>query len=278
MPQDQVQITILVDNQAGPGLAVEHGFSLWIETRHRRILFDTGQGQALWPNTRALGVDPAAADTLVLSHGHYDHTGGIARVLEINPACRVYGHPGIVAPRWAVRDGETRAIGIPAPSLAAVEGLAPARRTWVSAPLPLGPRMGLTGPIARCTDFEDPGGPFFLDPAGRHPDPISDDLALWIDTRHGVVVCVGCCHAGLVNTLAQVRRINGQKPIHALIGGFHLVAAGRLRLDRTIATLRGLQPALVVPCHCTGEPAMAALQAAMPEQVRFGAAGTVYRF
>ncbi len=279
MNAPEVKITILVDNQAAaPGLAVEHGFALWIEAGNRPILFDTGQGQALAPNAEALGVDLAAAEVLVLSHGHFDHTGAVDQVLAAAGACKIYAHPEFARPRYAVREGVARKIGIPPQSLEAIEKLAPQRRVRVSGPLRLAENIGLTGPIARRTAYEDTGGPFFLDDRGRDPDPIEDDLALWIDTPGGLVVCTGCCHAGLVNTLEQVRRLNDRKPIRAVIGGFHLVAAGSERLSRTIEVLKALDPGLVAPCHCTGERAMDVLQQAMPEKVKPGAAGMIYRF
>ena len=278
MTAHEVKITILVDNQAAPGLAVEHGFALWIEAGNQPILFDTGQGQALAPNAEALGIDLAAAQALVLSHGHFDHTGAVPHVLAAAGACKVYAHPKFAQPRYAVRDGVAREIGIPPQALAAIEKLAPQRRAQVSGPLRLSENIGLTGPIVRRTAYEDTGGPFFLDARGRNPDPIDDDLALWIDTRRGLVVCAGCCHAGLVNTLEQVRRLNNQRPIRAVIGGFHLVAAGSERLSQTIEMLKALDPDLVAPCHCTGERAMDVLQQAMPEKVKPGAAGMIYRF
>ncbi len=242
------RITILVDNFAAPGLAVEHGLSLWIETGGRRILFDTGQGDALEPNARALGVDAGDAGILVLSHGHYDHTGGVARVLRQAPNITVYCHPGVMRPRYAVREGGPKEIGIPARSRAALEALPAERFHQVLQPVSLFQGVGLTDPVPRETDYEDPGGPFYLDPLGAKEDVIEDDLALWIRTGSGVVVCAGCSHAG------------------------------RRRLEQTVAALRALDPELVVPCHCTGEDAVWVLRRALGERVGPGAAGTAFTF
>jgi len=90
---NSLKITILVDNNAGNGLSCEHGLSLWVEAGERRILLDTGQGGALSPNAEKLGIDLSRTDCLVLSHGHYDHTGGISRLLRIAPETDVCCHP-----------------------------------------------------------------------------------------------------------------------------------------------------------------------------------------
>lgn len=103
MRSEGVKITIPVDNQAGGDLIAEHGLSLWIETEGKHILFDTGQGTALENNARVFGIDLSKAEFLVLSHGHYDHTGGIAQVLQQAHNAGVYSHSGIVQPRYAIR-------------------------------------------------------------------------------------------------------------------------------------------------------------------------------
>jgi len=273
-----MKITILVDNQAAGQLRGEHGLALWIEAEGRQILFDTGQGHALEPNARVLGLDLGRTEVLVLSHGHYDHTGGIPAVLRRAREIQVYGHPGIVEPRYSIRDGAAKLISMPSESLAALDRLPAANLHWVSQPVNLSERIGLTGPIPRETGYEDPGGPFYLDPEGRRPDPIDDDLALWVKTDQGLVVCVGCSHAGLVNTLNQVRRLASGLSVYAVIGGFHLLQAGRARMEQTLAALRLLEPERVIPCHCTGEQAAALLRDGLGEGVTIGAAGMTLVF
>jgi len=273
-----VKITILVDDQPRDGLVAEHGLSLWIETEGKRVLFDTGQGSALENNARVLGVDLGRADVLVLSHGHYDHTGGIAQVLQQDRKADVYCHAGVVQPRYAIRDGRPKSIQMPRESMAAIDELPSQRLQWVQKPMLLSEKIGMTGPIPRETHYEDSGGAFYLDPEGRRLDPIDDDLALWIRTDDGLVVCVGCAHAGLVNTLNYVRRLSNALRIRAVIGGFHLLNTSRERLDRTIAALRLFGPDIVVPCHCTGELSVVVLRNALGERVSPGAAGMTYQF
>jgi 7,8-dihydropterin-6-yl-methyl-4-(beta-D-ribofuranosyl)aminobenzene 5'-phosphate synthase len=278
MNADTIKITILVDNQAAPGLVAEHGFSLWIETANRHILFDTGQGRAFEKNACALGIDLAATDILVLSHGHYDHTGGVPQCLRMARKAELYCHPGAVHPRYSVRNGESKSLQMPRKTMLAIDTLSSEQVHWVQQSLFLTDTVGLTGPIPRETDFEDTGGPFFLDTKGLRPDPMEDDLALWIRTDNGLIVCVGCAHAGVVNTLHHVQRLNQGMRIRAVIGGFHLLNAGQQRLARTIDALRLLAPDQVIPCHCTGERAMVELSKAFVETCCPAVTGTTCIF
>lgn len=278
MTSPQVAITLLVDNQSGPGLTAEHGLALWIETQQIRILFDTGQGPALPANARALGIDLSTADHLVLSHGHYDHTGGLLHVLQVAPDVHVHAHPGVVQPRYRRREPAPQTIHMPAGARAALRRLPEHRRHWVAEATALTNAIGLTGPIPRRTPYEDPGGPFFLDREAQHPDPIADDLALWIRTEDGLVVCTGCCHAGLINTIDHIRRLNGGAALRAVIGGFHLIDAEPRRLAQTVKALADLPVARIIPCHCTGDPAVRILEAVLGDKILPGAAGQTHRF
>lgn len=278
MGASPIAITILVDNQAGPGLTTEHGFSLWIEGDGRHILFDTGQGPALPMNARTLGVDLRQTDMVVLSHGHYDHTGGIPHVLQVAPNANVYCHPGVVQPRYSLRNGSPKPAHMPSASMAALDRLPEKHLRWTSEAVMLSENIGLTGPIPRQTTFEDTGGAFFLDPEARHADPIEDDLALWIKTDQGLVVCVGCCHAGIINTLTHVRRLSGVAPIRAIIGGLHLLNADDRRLNHTLAAMQTIPIETVIPCHCTGDRAMDQLDAVMGAKTRRSSSGATHHF
>ncbi len=274
-----MRITILVDNAGAAGLRAEHGLSLWIEARGRRILFDTGQGNALRGNARGLRAPLERTDTIVLSHGHYDHAGGLAGVLKLAPAARLIVHPSALFPRFSLPAGKPpRSIGFPPSALSACLRARPGQIIWATRPVFIARGVGVTGPIVRRTAYEDSGGPFYLDTGGREKDPFADDQALWIESPAGVIVCVGCCHAGLVNTLNQVRRTTGARRIRAVIGGFHLGAAGQDRLRRTADALGALSPELMAPCHCTGEKAVRVLRKALGEAVVSVRAGSTFTF
>jgi len=279
MTPGDARLTILVDDHRGrDDLGAEHGFSLWIETGGKYILFDTGQGGALERNARALGIDLSETDAVVLSHGHYDHTGGLTAALTLAPKAEIFCHPGIYQPRYAVRDGTLKPVQMPEASAEALGRIPDGSFHLVLDPVFLTGRVGVTGPIPRETAYEDAGGPFYLDGEGRSPDPIVDDQALWIRTDAGLVVCVGCAHAGLVNTLNRIRFLNDGSRIRAVIGGFHLLQAGRDRLVRTVAALESFGLETLVPCHCTGESAITFIRGAFPGRVFPGTVGTVFRF
>jgi len=273
-----VTVTILMDDVAAPGLAGEHGLALWIETDGLRILFDTGQSGAFVDNARALGMPLATATTLVLSHGHYDHTGGVAHALAHAPGMQVYAHPAVTQPRFSMRAGVAKDLQMPADARLALAQHPPARLHWVRQPTMLAPTVGLTGPIPRTTTGEDVGGPFFLDAAGTQPDMIEDDLALWIATPAGVVVCCGCCHAGVINTLRYIGRLAGTTRSAGIIGGLHLLHADAPRMAATIAALRAHAPQQIIAGHCTGAPAVQALRHAFPGRVTGAGTGAHYEF
>jgi 7,8-dihydropterin-6-yl-methyl-4-(beta-D-ribofuranosyl)aminobenzene 5'-phosphate synthase len=280
LPGSGVKITILVDNQASDGLVAEHGLALWIETKDTNILFDTGQGNALEPNAKALGINLAKTNILVLSHGHYDHTGGINRVIRQSRHVDVYCHPAIVQPRYSIRNGKAKSIRMPKESVEVFASIQDKYLHWVQHPtmLLLSAGIGITGPVPRKTDFEDAGGPFYLDPDGERPDPIADDMALWIWDDNGIIVCVGCAHSGIVNTLDYIWHLGNSRRIRAVIGGFHLHAASHKKLSQTIAALQAFDPALLIPCHCTGDTAVDQLRQAFGDRVSPGAAGKTFQF
>ena len=274
MPCNDIQIRIVVDNKGSAGLVEEHGFSVWIEVSGHRILFDTGQGKALIPNAAMLGCDLKRIDMLVLSHGHYDHSGAISQVLQIAPDIKMFCHAASFLPRYSIRPGETpRNISMNLSDKEAILDISANRVHWVTAPHRIIPDVGISGTIPRIHPKEDTGGPFFLDPEGRHPDLIKDDMSMWIHTDRGLIIITGCCHAGLINTVEHIRSVSGVDKVFGVIGGLHLVNASRERLEATCSALRKWNPEFVIPCHCTGEEAITYLCNELGTKVTPGYAG-----
>lgn len=269
-------ITVLVENTTSdPGLLAEHGLSLWIEYGNRHILFDTGQSDILVQNAKALNIDLAQADAIVLSHGHYDHTGGLSTVLDIAPKARLYLHPAAIEPKFSRNSPETRSIGMPDSARQAIRNR---EIIWTELPTQVFDGMGITGQVPRVNNFEDAGGAFFLDEDCREPDLLLDDQALFIESSTGLIVVLGCAHAGVVNTLQRISDINRRKHFYAVMGGMHLLNAIPERIERTITSFRQYDLQRIGPAHCTGGNAVERIRSAFPEQCFDCSVGTWIRF
>jgi 7,8-dihydropterin-6-yl-methyl-4-(beta-D-ribofuranosyl)aminobenzene 5'-phosphate synthase len=274
----RLAITVLSENAAGPArVLAEHGLALWIEADAHRILFDTGQGLVLQHNADELGVDLAEADAVVISHGHFDHLGGLPSVLDRLSNARLFVHPGAFVARYSRHgDHPPEPVGATSVDLATIQR-AIAEVVLTEEPTAVVAGVHVTGPIPRVNDFEDTGGAFFLDRAGTQPDPIGDDQALFVATSEGVVVFVGCAHAGTVNTLEYVAALIGQERIFAIVGGMHLIHASQRRLSETAGAIDRLGVRQIGPCHCSGGMATARLAATTSAQVLNLAAGSRVR-
>ena len=278
MESQPAGVTLLVDNTVGGRqLLGEHGLAFWIQWGLDRILFDTGQGLTLRNNAHRLGAPLAKVDAVVLSHGHYDHTGGLAGVLHSAPHAKVYAHPAAFAPKYSRNDDRTsRNIGSPLTE----EQVRQRAGAWIPTTglTEVCPGLFATGPIPRTTDFEETGGPFFLDKSCQHGDPLVDDQAIFFEAVRGVVVLLGCAHAGVINTLRYIHELTGGKAIHAVIGGMHLRSASQERVSRTIQALRRFNVERLGPAHCTGMSASAQMWVTFPERCFPCSVGTTVKF
>ena len=242
-------IHCIVDTLAEAGYKSEFGLSLFIETNGRRILFDTGAGEALIPNAARMGLDLNSATDIVLSHGHYDHTGGLAE-LDPPPQTPVYVGRDIVEPCWSLHDDGTKhRITMPPESQSV---LAKCRVHEIDAFTGIYPGIFLTGPIPRESG-EDCGGHFFSDEACTMPNLIPEEQSLLLVS--GVLI-TGCCHAGIINTIEVCRKNRPDVAIRTIIGGLHLRHVNEDRLERTAAYLASLGLERLILMHCTGENAV----------------------
>ena len=255
-------ITLLVDNKAETGLKYEHGLSIFIEHQGKRILFDNGQDdEALFYNAEKLGVPLTDLDIIILSHGHYDHSGNLDTLLKNNPDAVFYAHPDCTKTRYSLHPGKApRTISLRKNVMEALEAFPEKQKKFISSATEIAPRMWLTGQIPRICDVEDTGGPFFLDKERIKADLLHDDISLWIETADGLVVVSGCCHSGLINTLNHIKKQAAQTTIKCLLGGLHLLNANQERMDATIDYLNKQGIGNIYPAHCTGDNAMSLLQ------------------
>lgn len=274
--QQPSNITLLVDNKAGEGLECVHGFAAWIRIRDRRILFDTGQKDVILKNSERLGINLADAEVLVLSHGHDDHTDNLADFYTINPNAPMYCGRNIDADRFCCRPGEQALNWSPPPSAKKIfETLPPEQKHVLDKPLYLLPGVAITGPVPRLTTFEDVGDALFLDIEARKPDPVSDDMSMWFETDKGLVILLGCCHSGIVNTVNYIRQVSGIEKISGIVGGMHLIRASKERMDKTLEAMKSWNMDFLIPCHCTGDNAMQQMKDYLGDIVTFGHTGTV---
>jgi len=272
-----LRITVLAENTVrGVDLLAEHGLALWIETDGHRILFDTGQGKVLRHNAMHLEIPLDSVEIVVVSHGHFDHTGGLRETLKTNEQASVCLHPAALEAKYArEKTPPHRGIGIPRVHRQALRGIAQ-RLLWTRKPTTLFEGVHLTGEIPRRNDFEDAGGPFYTDESCTQADPLVDDQALYIETSAGLVVVLGCAHAGVVNTLDYIAELTGRDRVYAVLGGMHLGRANARRLEATVAALERYGVRRAGLAHCTGTRAASYLSSRMPAECFECSVGSVF--
>ncbi len=256
-------LVVLIDNQPGEGLAGEWGLSLLIASGGQRWLWDTGASRLFLDNARRLGIDLSEVDGLALSHGHYDHVGGLAALMEAGFSGPVVAHESVLLHRFSVTAEERREVGVPPPlrallydTLRSVESdheLAPGLRFLTDIPRRPGACQAVDG--------------LFLDPSGQQPDSLPDDAFLLLETPHGAVVILGCCHSGVANSLLRASDLLDGGRILGVVGGLHLYKADVEALEEAATVIEELGISFVAPGHCTGDAAMAFLEERFPGRI-----------
>lgn len=251
-------LRILADNRsADPALAFEHGWSVWVDLQAAGAwLWDTGQTGLFYDNAAACGINPTTAAGVALSHGHDDHAGGLPTLLARGYTGPIIGHPDVLSRRYSKRDGSTyRSIGMGDGRLAdGLPGFLP-----VTDIARLAPGLTFVTGIARRPGNVEAIVHLYRDTAGHEPDSVPDDACLVIDGAKGPAVLLGCCHAGLANTLEHLRHRLGLATVTTLIGGLHLLGAPAQALDEIERTLAAFAVQTVYTGHCTGEAGESAL-------------------
>lgn len=311
LPQvDRIRITSVVDNfldlllrDDGPArrrprqqkayercLCAEHGLAELVESRRGAdtlpLMFDFGASPMVFLHNldllvRDYAVDLSRIATLVLSHGHWDHFGGLLALLRERRAslpeqAHLYTGEDAFLARWQQAPRQPRRdMGMLDQDAVEAQGVEVVK---VREPQVLDGQALLSGQIARCTDYEVMPESMRVDHDGEDVrDELPGEQSLVYHLRgKGLVVLTACGHAGVVNTVMHAREVTGVEDVHAIIGGFHLSGAPQERIERTADDLVAFDPDIIVPMHCTGIETIDALRERAPGKVILNSAGTRY--
>ena len=282
-----IRVSVLAENIAGgPRILGEWGWGVLIEVDGQRILFDTGPSISSCHNARTMGIELGQVDKVVLSHSHFDHTGGLHDFLlsRRGKGVSVIAHPHIWSKRYirAKDEDEYTFMGMPF-QRQELESLG-ARFELATNPVELSENSLTSGEIPMTTDFEKKSIPAFgglgryiKDDSGIITDTVLDDMAIIVKTEVGLVVILGCAHRGIINTLRHARNITGIEKIYAVLGGAHLYSESSERVETTIAALKELDVQRMGLCHCTGLKAITRMVQEFGERFFFCSAGTIHQ-
>lgn len=263
-----MKISILTENTVYKrGFLGEHGLSVLIETEDRRYLFDTGQSNVFLHNAAKLQLSLKELDGVILSHGHYDHCGGMENLPQQDKELPVYIHQKAFEKKYAenLKTGELRYIGLENtenwPEWARLHKLQGGCNE-------IGAGIYLLSEIPYTTEFEPLPKGFWKDSEQSSPlelvaDTMEDEQLLVIEREEGLCVFAGCAHPGIINCLHYVQSIFPNIHIHSLLAGMHLKGCGRERVQKTILALQELEIDRIIPLHCTGLRAIAAIREAL---------------
>jgi len=273
---EETRFTLLCDNNASAlfGVLGEHGFSMLIERGEEKVLFDTGQGFTLAHNAHVLGVDLREISHVVISHGHYDHTGGLEEVLHPSREISIHLHPHCFKPKYASLSPEAQVfIGMKL-SKEYIEGRR-GRINTITEFKEVVPGIYFSGEIEQEEEFSIKDPRLLAEIDGKiQPDPFKDDISLLVETHSGPIVVLGCAHAGVVNILRHFSRETGLKKFHGIIGGTHLgfFPPGDA-LDNILKEMERFSLEFIAPCHCTGPVAAAHCHRRFGDRFEFVGAG-----
>ena len=285
----------------------EHGFSALLEisykhentTNTNKFLFDTGVSKdGVVNNSDVLGINLKDIETIILSHGHFDHISGLISTLgRLKKSVEIIAHPEAFLRRWLVYPNGNKArmdflneeeINQAGGIIIRVDKISflPRNANMHSKEKTnhTNNRVMITGEIPRVTKFEK-GFPLQYKEQDNEidlvPDPlVSDDQALIMNVRNkGLIILTGCGHAGIVNTIKFAKKVTGIKKIYCVIGGFHLSGQDyEDSIPLTMAELTRIDPQYIVPCHCTGWKATNKIIDIMPEKFIQSSVGSTFYF
>ncbi|NLZ46660.1 MAG: MBL fold metallo-hydrolase [Clostridiales bacterium] len=246
-----VKLSILTnDTVTKRNFLAEHGLSLFIETKGFKILFDTGQSDVFSKNASNIGIKLAETNCIVLSHGHYDHCGGMEYFKYKMP--NVYVHNNAFINHYTLNNNNTyKDIGIPWSQ--DFKNKIKHKIKHIQNKTSIADGIFVCGEIPSTEEFEGvPQGFYTEDNNQKSYDIFKDEAVLVVDTEKGLCVFLGCSHTGVVNCIKQVKRLFPDKNIYMVAGGMHLLKASEMRILMTIQYIINEGIEKIIPLHCTG--------------------------
>lgn len=269
-----MRITVLVENTSRAGLPVEHGLSLHIAMENgRQLLFDMGQSDLFVHNATVLNVDLSQVDVAVLSHGHYDHGGGLPHFLSVNSSAPVYVHRNAFQPHYSLRDTRMTFIGL-RPTLSNHTRLVLCNDVEHLSP------DSLIFSLTNSGSHRPPGNHLLYGPDKTHLDTFDHEQNLLLTEGTHRVLFAGCAHNGISNIVRQATLLAGCAPTH-VIGGMHLLKCGLSTADEKTYihhladTLLNMSDTLYFTMHCTGVKPYERLHAHMSDRIAYLSCGDV---
>lgn len=279
------KLTTLIENHADKEekYVCEHGFSIFIESidleQSIRLLMDTGQSGLFYDNAMHMGISFNGLSALLISHAHYDHAGGVMRLLKEADVGKIYvGKEFFTEKYHEKKDGTFKDIGIAFSKEELEKYFVKVCEVKEDMQI-IFPGVTLYRNFERTVEYEPLNSHFFVKKkdGGYTKDYFTDEIAVALDTENGLVVIVGCSHPGIINILKTIEKRSGKK-ICAVVGGTHLVDANEERLRKTIADLKKMNINCIAVSHCTGEENLEKIKESFGEKFIFNCTGNVIRF
>ena len=254
----------------------EWGLSILVEADDYKILLDTGASISAIRNAELMGIDLSGVDKIVLSHGHSDHTGGLRDVMrKMKKKVEIIAHPDVWASKYArIGNGPYIYAGIPF-QRDELENLG-ASFNLTKEPIWITKNIVASGEIPMTNEYEKIDPILYVKEKNEfRPDPLWDDQAIFIKDKKGLVIILGCCHWGIINTVNHAKKLTGVEKIHTIVGGTHLMGSSEDRLDFTVAELKASGIQKLGVSHCTGMAIAVKLAQAFGDKFFFNNAGTI---
>lgn len=249
-----IKVHILTDDRVRKrGLLAEHGLSLWIEKDDRSILFDTGQSSVFSHNAKNMGISLEMADYIIISHGHYDHCGGLQHFPYNNKVPEIYAHPDAFLRKFVSTDNDkpSRDVGIPFDI--SNWGWMNNKIFYTRQPLKIEQGILVSGEIPYSNTFEEVPQNFLIEKDGKVThDMMLDEQMLIIEDNNEIAIFLGCSHPGIINSIQYAKKLIPDKNIKLLVAGMHLENVSSIRLQMTIQHLLDMNIQKIIPLHCTG--------------------------